>query len=159
MGFGVFSIASQLDQMKKGFLIMDTALGAIGTIALLVAALGIINTMIMSILERRREIGVMKAIGGSETEIRLIFVVEAGAIGLIGGCCGLVLGWIATRAANLVANITLAKELGTRVDFFYIPVWLIAGALAFSLLVSLAAGLYPAMRAARVDPVEALRHD
>jgi putative ABC transport system permease protein len=159
MGYGVFSIADQLDQMKKGFLIMDTALGAIGTIALVVAALGIINTMIMSILERRREIGIMKAIGGSENEIKTIFFFEAGVIGFAGGICGLLLGWIATRIANMVANITLAEELGTRVDFFYIPYWLIIGAMLFSLLVSLAAGLYPAVRAARVDPVEALRHD
>ena len=159
MGFGVFSIADELEEIRKGFIILDTTLGAIGTIALIVAALGIINTMVMSILERTREIGIMKAIGGSENEIKGIFFFEAGTIGLLGGIFGLILGWLITRIANLVANYYIAKEGGPHVDFFYIPPWLILGALAFSVLVSLLAGLYPAVRAARVDPVRALRHD
>ncbi len=159
MGFGVISITDQLKEIRKGFIILDTALGAIGTIALLVAALGIINTMVMSILERTREIGIMKAIGGSEGEIKGIFLVEAGTIGLVGGIFGLALGWIVTRIANIVANFCVARQGGFHVEFFYIPVWLIFGALAFSLFVSLIAGLYPAARAARVDPIESLRHD
>jgi putative ABC transport system permease protein len=159
MGFGVVSITDQLKEIRRGFLILDTALGAIGTIALIVAALGIINTMIMSILERTREIGIMKAIGGSETEIKGIFLIESGCIGIAGGLFGLLLGWIVTRIANLVANFYLSKEGAPFIDFFYIPLWLILGALAFSILVSLIAGLYPASRAARIDPVRALRHD
>ena len=159
MGFGVFSILDQLEEIRKGFLIFDAFLGAVGAIALIVAALGIINTMVMSILERTREIGVMKAIGGSETEIKNIFFFEAGAIGLIGGVFGLCLGWVVTRIANIVANFYIAKQGGPHVDLFYIPLWLILGALAFSILVSLLAGLYPAVRAARIDPVKALRHD
>jgi putative ABC transport system permease protein len=159
MGYGVLSIADQLEDFKKGFLIFDTVLGAVGTIALIVAALGIINTMVMSILERTREIGIMKAVGGSETDIRGIFFVEAGVIGFIGGVFGLVLGWLVTRVANAVANMYVAKQGGMHMEFFYIPTWLILGAMAFSILVSLAAGLYPAFRAARVNPVEALRHD
>ncbi|NQT27532.1 ABC transporter permease [candidate division KSB1 bacterium] len=159
MGFGAYAIIEELDQMRQFFLIFDMALGAIGTIALIVAALGIINTMVMSILERRREIGVMKSVGGSESEIRTIFFIEAGAIGVIGGLFGLVLGWLATRVANLIANVYLARQDVPHVEFFYIPLWLIFGALAFSVIVSLLAGVYPASRAARVDPVEALRHD
>ncbi len=159
MGFGVVSIADQLEDFKKGFLIFDTLLGAVGTIALIVAALGIINTMVMSILERTREIGIMKAVGGGETDIRGIFFVEAGVIGFIGGVLGLVLGWLVTRIANAIANVYVAKEGGPPMDFFYIPPWLILGAMAFSICVSLLAGLYPAVRASRVNPVEALRHD
>jgi len=159
MGFGVFSILDQLKEMRRGFIIFDAVLGTVGAIALIVAALGIINTMVMSILERRREIGVMKAIGGSETEIKNIFFFEAGSIGLLGGVLGLILGWIVTRIANIVANYYIAREGGPHVDLFYIPLWLILGAMAFSIFVSLLAGLYPAVRAARVDPVEALRHD
>jgi putative ABC transport system permease protein len=159
MGFGTMAIADQLQEMKKGFLIFDMALGAIGTIALVVAALGIINTMIMSILERTREIGVMKAIGGSENEIKGIFFIEAGIIGVLGGVFGLVLGWCVTRIANMIANFYVAKQGGPHIDYFYIPLWLILGAVAFSILVSLLAGMYPAARAARVNPVEALRHD
>ena len=158
-GFGTFAILDELKEMKKGFLIFDTALGAIGTIALIVAALGIINTMIMSILERTREIGVMKSLGGSEDEIRTIFFVEAGVIGFFGGLFGILLGWLATRVANAVANFYFSGQGLPHIEFFYIPPWLILGALTFSLLISLAAGVYPASRAARVDPVNALRHD
>ena len=145
--------------IKKAFLIVDAALGAVGVIALFVAALGIINTMVMSILERTREIGIMKAIGGSETEIKTIFFFEAGCIGFLGGVFGLVLGWLVTRVANLVMNHYIVNNGGYEVDLFYIPVWLILGAMGFSILISLLAGLYPAVRAARVNPVEALRHD
>jgi len=159
MGFGTMAIADQLQEIKKGFLIFDMALGAIGTIALVVAALGIINTMVMSILERTREIGIMKAIGGSENEIKGIFFVEAGIIGLLGGVFGLGLGWAVTRIANTVANVYVARQGGPHIDYFYIPLWLVLGAVAFSILVSLLAGMYPAIRAARVNPVEALRHD
>lgn len=159
MGLAVFSITDQLKEIKRGFLIMDTILGAIGTIALFVASLGIINTMIMSILERTRDIGIMKAIGGGEGDIRRIFFVEAASIGFLGAVFGLVLGWIVTRVANLVANTKLLPMGEMPVDLFYFPLWLILGAFAFSLFVSLAAGLYPAVRAARIDPVKALRHD
>jgi putative ABC transport system permease protein len=115
--------------------------------------------MVMSILERTREIGVMKAIGGSESDIRLIFVVEAGTIGLIGAVLGIILGWVVTRIANFIANSYLLPEETAFINFFHFSAWLILGAIAFSVTVSLAAGLYPAVRAAGVDPVKALRHD
>ena len=159
MGVGVFALADELEEIKRAFLIMDSLLGAIGTIALIIAALGIINTMLMSILERTREIGVMKAIGGSENEIKFIFFVEAACIGLIGAIFGLMLGWLVTRIANQVMNTMVLPDNQGPIDLFYFPLWLILGALGFSVFVSLAAGLYPAIRAARIDPVRALRHD
>ncbi len=159
MGVGVFALADELDEIKKAFLIMDSLLGAIGTIALIIAALGIINTMLMSILERTREIGIMKAVGGSENEIKFIFFVEAACIGLVGAFFGLLLGWLVTRIANQVMNTMVLPDNQGPVDLFYFPLWLIFGAIGFSVFVSLAAGLYPAIRAARIDPVRALRHD
>lgn len=159
MGVGVFAMADQLQEIKRGFLIMDSLLGAIGTIALIIAALGIINTMLMSILERTREIGIMKAVGGSENEIKFIFFVEAACIGFIGALFGLILGWMVTLIANRVMNTAIIQSELESVDLFYFPLWLIFGAIAFSILISLAAGLYPAIRAARIDPVKALRHD
>jgi ABC-type antimicrobial peptide transport system permease subunit len=158
-GYHVFSIVDQLDEIRRSFLIMDSLLGAIGTIALIVAALGIINTMVMSILERTREIGIMKSIGASENEIKLIYIVEASVIGFLGAIFGLLLGWIVTLIANQVINSNLLPFGEKGIDVFYFPWWLIAGAFAFSILVSLLAGLYPAIRAARIDPVKALRHD
>jgi putative ABC transport system permease protein len=159
MGLNVVSITDQLQEIRRGFLIMDSVLGAVGTIALFVAALGIVNTMVMSILERTREIGVMKAIGGSEHQIRMIFFVEAAAIGVVGAIFGLLLGWGVTRIANLVVNVRILPAGEEPINLFYFPLWLILGAVAFAILLSLAAGLYPAHRAARVDPVKALRHD
>ncbi len=159
MNVGVFSMSDQLHEIRNAFLIINSILGAIGAIALIVAGLGIINTMIMSIMERTREIGIMKSIGGSEREIRMIFFVEAAVIGVIGAIAGLVLGWVVTRIAGAVMNFQLAKQGVGNVDLFYFPWWLILGAIVFSVLVSLAAGLYPAVRASRIDPVKALRHD
>lgn len=159
MGLGVFSLSDQLEEFKSNFLIINSLLGAIGFIALFVAALGIINTMVMSIMERTREIGIMKAIGASDREIRWIFFTEAGTIGLIGGIFGLLLGYGVTRVANLILNTKIRPMDLEPVNMFYFPGWLLAGSLVFAILVSLAAGLYPASRAARVDPVKALRHD
>jgi putative ABC transport system permease protein len=159
MNVGVFSILDQMDEIKRVFLILNSLLGAVGAIALIVAGLGIINTMVMSILERQREIGIMKAIGGSEKEIRMIFFTEVGVIGLIGALFGLVLGWLVTKVATVVVNTQILPDGTEPVDLFYFPAWLIVGAIAFALIISLAAGLYPAARAARIDPVRALRHD
>lgn len=158
-GLHVFSIGDELREIRRGFLVVDSILGAIGTIALIVAALGIANTMVMSILERTREIGIMKAIGGSEGEIKMIFFVEAAVIGAAGAVLGLLLGYGVTRVANLVVNARLLPEGELPINLFYFPLWLIFGAFGFSVLVSLIAGLYPAVRAAAIDPVRALRHD
>ena len=159
MGFSVLALVDQLEQFKREFLIMDALLGAVGTIALFVASLGIVNTMVTSILERTREIGVMKAVGGSEGDIKWIFFVEAGTIGLAGGLLGLGLGWVVTRVANVMVNYHLRPAGIPPADLFHMPPWLLLGALGFSILVSLLAGVYPAARAARIDPVAALRHD
>ena len=159
MGFSTFALADQFEEVTKAFFFMDMILAAVGMIAIVVAALGIVNTMVMSILERFREIGVMKAVGGGEGDIMRIFFVEAGAIGVIGGAFGVALGWAVTRVGNVVVNHYLRREGLPPADLFDMPVWLVLGAVAFSLVVTLVAGLYPALRAARVDPVAALRHE
>lgn len=159
MGYNTFAFSEELKEVKKAFLILDSLLGAVGFIALFVATLGIINTMVMSILERTREIGIMKSIGGSEKEIRTIFFAEAGTIGFLGSILGLGVGWLVTRIAQKILDAKLIPEDLSQVEIFYFPLWLIFGAIAFAILLSLAAGLYPASRAARIDPVKALRHD
>jgi putative ABC transport system permease protein len=159
MGFSAFSLNDALAQAKRAFLILDILLGLVGSIALAVASLGIMNTMVMSILERTREIGIMKAIGGSDADVRRIFLIEASVIGVLGGVAGLVLGWVVGRVINFGANQYIVSQGGTAANLFSLPVWLIASALGFSIVVSLAAGLYPASRAARLDPIQALRHD
>jgi len=160
LGFGSFSIVDELDQIKLVFLIIDSVLGLLGGISLLVATFGIANTMIMSILERTREIGIMKAIGAEDREIKLIFFVEAAVIGFFGGVLGVLLAWGIDGLANRLAYRFVLKPQGASfVDFFSIPPYLWIGAIVFALLVSVAAALYPASRAARIDPVRALRHD
>ena len=159
MGFSAFSLSDALEGAKRAFLIMDIILGLIGSIALAVASLGIMNTMVMSILERTREIGIMKAIGGSDSDVRRIFLIEAAAIGFLGGVFGVILGWAVSRIINFGANRYIESQGGPAGELFSLPIWLIASAIGFSIVVSLAAGLYPARRAARLDPIHALRHD
>ncbi len=160
LGFGSFSIVDELDQIRTVFLILDSVLGLLGGISLLVASFGIANTMIMSILERTREIGIMKAIGAEDREIKLIFFVEAAVIGICGGVIGVLLAWGIDAVANRLAyRFILKPQGGTFVDFFSLPPWLSASAILFALVISILAALYPAARAARIDPVRALRHD
>ncbi len=159
MDYVAFSLNDALQGAKRAFIILDIVLSLIGSIALAVSSLGIVNTMVMSILERTREIGEMKAIGASDGDIRRIFLVEASAIGLLGGVAGVVLGWGVGRAINFGANIYIAQQGGETGNLFSLPVWLVAGAIGFSWLVSLLAGSYPAGRAARLNPIQALRHD
>jgi ABC-type antimicrobial peptide transport system permease subunit len=160
LGFASFSIVDQLEQFRTVFLIIDSVLGLLGGISLLVASFGIANTMIMSILERTREIGIMKAIGAEDREIKLIFFVEAAVLGLVGGVVGVLAAWAIDAIANRLAfRFILKPQGGSFVDFFYLPLWLTIGAILFALIVSILAALYPAARAARIDPVRALRHD
>jgi ABC-type antimicrobial peptide transport system permease subunit len=160
LGFASFSIVDQLEQFRTIFLIIDSVLGLLGGISLLVASFGIANTMIMSILERTREIGIMKAIGAEDREIKLIFFVEAAVLGLVGGVIGVLGAWAVDAIANRLAYRFILKPQGASfVDFFSLPLWLSLGAILFALIVSILAALYPAARAARIDPVRALRHD
>jgi ABC-type antimicrobial peptide transport system permease subunit len=160
LGFGSFSIVDEIDQIRTVFLIIDSVLGLLGGISLLVASFGIANTMIMSILERTREIGIMKAIGAEDREIKLIFFVEAAVIGLVGGVVGVLIAWgIDTLANHLAYRFILKPQGASFIDFFSLPIYLTGGAILFALLISILAALYPAARAARIDPVRALRHD
>jgi putative ABC transport system permease protein len=159
MGFQAFSLNDALQGAKRAFIVLDIVLSLIGSIALAVSSLGIVNTMVMSILERTREIGIMKAIGGSDGDIRRIFLIEASAIGFFGGVSGVVLGWLVGRVINFGANVYIQQQGGTPGNLFSLPLWLIGGAIGFSIAVSLAAGSYPAGRAAKLNPIEALRHD
>ncbi len=162
MGFRAFSVTSQLEEIERIFLIINSSLALIGGIALLVASFGISNTMIMAIRERTREIGIMKAIGGSDGEIMRIFFIEASLIGLLGGTLGVIAGWGIDRIANLLANRYLTRQAGQSfriVEFFSIPWYLAGGAILFAVLISLIAAIYPALRAAKVDPIKALRYE
>jgi putative ABC transport system permease protein len=158
-GFSTFSILDASKGITNFFKFLDLFLGIFGSLALAVASLGIINTLVMAIMERRREIGIMKALGASDGDVKRIFFFEAGTMGLLGGAVGTGLGWMIGKIINLVTNIYLQRQDVQPENFWYVPLWLVIAALVFSIFVSLFAGLYPASRAAKLNPVEALRHD
>jgi putative ABC transport system permease protein len=159
MGYAPFSLLDLTRNLRRMFAILDLLLGIFGSLALAVASLGIINTLVMAILERRREIGVLKALGASDKDVRQLFFAEAGVMGLLGGAGGVVLGWGIGRVIQLGTNYYLSQQQIPAENIWTVPVWLVAAAIVFSLVVSLGAGLYPATRAARLDPVEALRYE
>ncbi|MBN2180864.1 MAG: ABC transporter permease [Sedimentisphaerales bacterium] len=159
MGFNTFSLTDQIEEIKTVFIFMDLFLFAVGMIAIVVASLGIINTMVMSILERYKEIGIMKAVGASNKDVKKIFLFESGVIGFMGGIFGLTLGWIVSVIINVVINSIAVREGAPNMNYFSFPWWLCLGSIAFSVLISLIAGIYPTVRAAKIDPVIALRHD
>jgi len=159
MGFTTFSIADASRGLRQFFGVLYSFLGIFGSLALIVASIGIVNTLVMAILERRREIGIMKAIGASDGDVRRLFFAEAGAMGVLGGILGVLLGWAIGQAINFGTNIYLKRQSLPPENFWAVPWWLVAFAIGFAFAVSLVSGLYPAGRAAKLDPVQALRYE
>jgi len=159
MGFGTFSILDASRGLQQVFRVLYAFLGIFGSLALIVASIGIVNTLVMAILERRREIGIMKAIGASDGDVKKLFFAEAGAMGIFGGVVGVMLGWAIGQVINLGTNVYLKNQGFPPEHFWAVPWWLVAFAILFAFIVSLISGLYPAGRAARLDPVQALRYE
>ena len=159
MGFTTFSIADASKGLRQFFGVLYAFLGIFGSLALIVASIGIVNTLVMAILERRREIGIMKAIGASDADVRKLFFAEAGAMGVLGGMLGVILGWAIGQAINFGTNVYLRRQSLPAEHFWAVPWWLVAFAIGFAFVVSLVSGLYPAGRAAKLDPVQALRYE
>lgn len=167
MGCNTDSMESIRKPMEEEARQKQMMLGGLGAISLFVAALGITNTMIMSISERTREIGVMKALGCYLYDIRMLFLTEAGMIGMLGGVAGSVVSFLASLVINLVAlgsvspeHLLLAAAGGgdfSRISI--IPAWLYGFAVLFSVFIGLASGYYPAERAVRVSALEAIRSE
>jgi putative ABC transport system permease protein len=159
MGFNAFSLLDATKGLRLVFTVFDLFLGLFGSLALTVASLGIINTLVMAILERRREIGVLKALGATDGDVKSLFFAEAAAMGFFGGLCGVALGWFIGQALTWGTGIYLRQQDLPGVKISYVPWWLALSAIAFATVVSLLAGLYPASRAARLNPVDALRYE
>lgn len=159
IGFNTFSILDASRSLQQVFKVLYAFLGIFGSLALAVASIGIVNTLVMAILERRREIGIMKAIGASDRDVERLFFAEAGAMGIVGGVIGLVLGWAIGQVINFGTNIYLRRQSIPPEHFWAVPLWLAIFAILFAFVVSLISGIYPAGRAARLDPVQALRYE
>jgi putative ABC transport system permease protein len=159
MGFRTFSVLDATKSLRRFFTVLDLFLGIFGSLALAVATLAIINTLVMAVLERRREIGVMKAIGASDQDVKRLFFTEAGAMGFLGGVLGILLGLAIGKGINFGTAIYLTRRQLPAEAVWSMPMWLVGAAIVFSIVVSLVAGLYPASRAARLDPVQTLKYE
>jgi putative ABC transport system permease protein len=165
MGFPPFSQRQQVEEANAHFATVQAVLGGIGAVALLVAAFGIANTMLMAIYERTQEIGLMKAVGATNRDVMTVFLAESGGIGLMGGVGGVVLGVLVNGVINLISRSVLAEQVaagasaGRSGTVAYAPVWLAMFALAFAVFVGIASGAYPASRAAGLSPIKALKYE
>lgn len=159
MGFAAFSLLDASKSLRTFFSVFDLLLGIFGSLALAVATLGIVNTLVMAILERRREIGVLKALGAADSDVQQLFFVEAGVMGVFGGILGVTLGWVLGRIITFGTNMYLKRQNLNPIELSAVPWWLVLAALLFAVFVSLIAGMYPASRAAKLNPVDALRYE
>jgi putative ABC transport system permease protein len=159
MGYPTNSVKDTVDQIDQAFVIVKAVLGGFGMIALFVAAIGIFNTMTISLLERTHEIGIMKAIGGRNRDVALVFTAEAAMIGLLGGLFGVFSGWLIGFGIEGLVNFIATSVGGESNKYFSIPLNFMLIVIGFSFLVSTIAGIWPAKRAARLNPLEALRYE
>ena len=150
LGYNVSSNIEYMEGMKKQFAIVQAVLGGIGAVSLLVAAIGIANTMMMSIYERTKEIGVFKVLGCSLKNIKQMFLMEAGFIGLLGGIIGNALSFLISGVINFVMQ-EAGNTMGISGGISYIPVWLALASMGFAVLVGMLAGYFPALRAMRLS--------
>lgn len=164
MGYQAWTPQSTVQGINSFFTIMQLVFGGVGAIALLVAAIGIANTMTMAILERTREIGIMKAIGATNNNVLSIFLGEAAGIGFLGGIGGVALGWLICAIINVFSSSYLSSQGGgmmggTQPIATAMPFWLPIFSVLFATVVGLLSGLYPALNAATMIPVNALKYE
>jgi len=159
LGFPTTSVNDTVSQINQVFVIVQFVLGGFGFIALMVAAIGIFNTLTIALLERTHEIGIMKAIGGRNTDVAFVFTAEASMIGLFGGIIGVSIGWLLGKIVNVFTNYVATTLDGTASTLFSTPWWFATAVVLFAFSVSTIAGIMPARRAAKLDPLEALRYE
>lgn len=155
-GFSTYSAKQELEQAKSTSKIIQLILGALGGISLIVAAIGITNTMVMSIYERTREIGVMKVLGCELKNIRMLFLMEAGGIGLMGGVIGLVISYTISFVINKLSASFMGEMMGTS-GISQIPFWLALVGIGFSIMVGIISGYAPANRAVKISALSAIK--
>jgi putative ABC transport system permease protein len=157
LGFNASTVSDLISQVESIFLVIEIILGAIGGIGLFVAAIGIINTMTIALLERTHEIGVMKAVGASNADVRRIFLTESILISFLGGVLGAILGYGTGVLLNTIVHILIQMSGGTNhIELFITPYTLILGMLGLTIIIGIITGIYPARRASKLSPLEAL---
>jgi len=156
---GAADAETAIKQQLAIFNILGAILGGIGGIALVVAAVGVVNTMVMSILERTREIGLMRAVGAKRSTISRLFTFESSMLGLMGGSVGILIGYALTLIGNPLINKQLKGNSIQSSNILSLPPWLIVSVILGTTVIGMLAGLGPARKAAKLDPVEALRYE
>lgn len=159
MGFSAFSLKEIIESTANVFKILQFVMGGIGCVALLIAAVGIANTLIMSIYERTKEIGIIKVVGASIPNIRNLFLLEAGFIGFMGGITGVLCGWLGGLLLNFIAGVYLSQSGAGELNLVCLPFTMAVFTVFFAAFVGLAAGFYPAIRAANLSAIEAIRYE
>jgi putative ABC transport system permease protein len=157
-GLLVSSLSDVVDQANQIFSVVQIILMLFGIIALVVSAIGMFNTMTITLLERTEEIGIMKSIGASDISISMMFFMESAIMGFLGGCAGILIGWFGGQGFNMVINFIATRFGGEKVSLFYSPIWFVFSILAFSAIVGFFTGYVPARRASKIDPLDALRY-
>lgn len=152
------SISETIDQANKVFRIIQIVLMFFGVIALFVSAIGMFNTMTIALLERTEEIGIMKSIGASKMSVSLMFIVEATLMGFLGGMFGVIFGLLTGAIFNFFINLVAGRFGGQSVDLFYSPLWFIVAIVSFGSFVGFLTGVFPARKASKIDPLDALRY-
>ncbi len=158
MGYQADSQMQWIEQSQQTYDVIQLVLGGIGAISLFVAAIGIANTMMMSIYERTKEIGVIKVLGCDMGNIRNMFLIESGFIGFMGGVIGLIISFTVSYVMNNYLGIGQIM-MGIEGDISRIPLWLAASAIGFAILVGMVAGFFPSLRAMRLSPLAAIRNE
>ena len=158
LGFFVSSLSETINQAKSIFRVIKIILALFGLLALVVSAIGMFNTMTVTLLERINEIGILRSIGASADDIRLLFLVEAFLMGFLGGLGGIIFGYLGGEIANLGLNIIAQSFGGQPLDLFYSPPWFVGFIIIFSTVIGLLTGVFPSHRASKLNPLEALRY-
>ena len=164
LGYQSYTPQSFVEGINSFYVVLQVMFGGVGAIALLVAAIGIANTMAMAILERTREIGLMKAVGATNRDVLSIFLGEAAGIGFIGGLGGALIGWAGGHIIQILGLAYMAQQTAESGGAppslsVYTPSWLVIFAIVFATLIGLLSGIYPALRAATLVPVKALKYE
>ncbi|MFM2374826.1 MAG: hypothetical protein RLZZ234_821 [Candidatus Parcubacteria bacterium] len=158
-GFRVTALSKTVEQASKIFQGIQIVLAAFGGIALVVSAIGMFNTMTVTLLERTKEIGIMRMIGASPTDIKLLFVSESVLVGFLGGVSGIVIGVGIGVIINFVLNALATQFGGQAVSLFAFPLWFLSFIATFSAAVGYLTGIFPARRAALLNPLDAIRYE
>lgn len=157
-GFIVTALSKTVDQANKIFQGVQVVLAVFGSIALSVSAIGMFNTMTVTLLERTKEIGIMRTLGASSNDIKILFITESVVVGALGGLMGILFGLIVGGTMDALVSIAAAKFGGKSMALFYFPLWFLLFIQGFAAFVGFLTGVFPSLRASKINPLDAIRY-